>query len=391
MASGEQIGVDRELYVNDATLELVQRRIEGRVRRNFFVWVGGPLGGGGLAAVLLTIFVWIPGKIETILAESKAVETSLKTSVQKFLTTPKGEQFVQDRIGGSVQAYLCDPESGQELLHEQVKLMLPNHIEEQTAAYFATDDGRAVLNQEIGVALSVYFAQSSGAKALEDAVATTMHAEPIQQLIMQTINEAVQRLSARIQDHRNRLVADLALFASERVGKDSLRDLEDFLGDPRAKQLRDMPPPKKPLALTFRVRQGDIYAEYPIKQYINRLKEFFGDQFRYVLILDRDETCLAIVDPLRMRSVLSDGNLLMRLLNSHEDRLSSQDAIRLASELFGNLRAIQNEATIAEALRASVWSRPDDLTEEVPVVDGNRHLLGTTTRRQLISGILGDV
>ena len=69
-----------------------------------------------------------------------------------------------------------------------------------------------------------------------------------------------------------------------------------------------------------------------------------------VLILDRDETCLAIVDPLRMRSVLSDDNRLMGLLNSAEDLLSSREATRLALELFGNLRAIQNETTIADAL-----------------------------------------
>lgn len=69
MDDKEPLRVDSELYVNQATLELLRRQIESEVKGGFFRWIGLPIGGAGVVAILLTVFVWIPDKIEKMAKE----------------------------------------------------------------------------------------------------------------------------------------------------------------------------------------------------------------------------------------------------------------------------------------------------------------------------------
>lgn len=81
--------VDKELYVNEATLDYLRRRIEGEVKGNFFRWIGLPVGGVGLVTIVLTIFLWIPEKIETIIETNPVIQKTLDRSATEYLNDPE--------------------------------------------------------------------------------------------------------------------------------------------------------------------------------------------------------------------------------------------------------------------------------------------------------------
>ena len=80
MDDKERVRVESELYVNQATLELLRRRIESEVKGSFFRWIGLPIGGAGILAILLTVFLWIPDKISTIIENNPTVQERLNNS-----------------------------------------------------------------------------------------------------------------------------------------------------------------------------------------------------------------------------------------------------------------------------------------------------------------------
>jgi hypothetical protein len=58
----EEIKIDEKNFVNEATLELLQRRIESEVRKNILLSIGAPVGGGGILAILLMFFLWFSSR-----------------------------------------------------------------------------------------------------------------------------------------------------------------------------------------------------------------------------------------------------------------------------------------------------------------------------------------
>jgi hypothetical protein len=78
-------------------------------------------------------------------------------------------------------------------------------------------------------------------------------------------------------------------------------------------------------------------------------------------------------------------------LHNAEDRMSEDDVRRRLGDLFGKdaLRAARADQRVVSVLmNATLWPRPDELNDEVAVVDGGQRLLATTTRQRLIDGIL---
>ena len=67
MSNEERLAVKDVNLINDETLELLRRRIESDVKRNFWLSIGGPVGAGGIVAFLLAIFVWLPGSVDDLI------------------------------------------------------------------------------------------------------------------------------------------------------------------------------------------------------------------------------------------------------------------------------------------------------------------------------------
>ena len=79
--------IDKDTYVNEATLELLQRRIEANVRSSFLKTVTLPIGGGGILAILVAVFLWVPQKVES------------------FLKDPSVKEMVDGNIQGQIDNY----------------------------------------------------------------------------------------------------------------------------------------------------------------------------------------------------------------------------------------------------------------------------------------------
>jgi len=105
MTEDKPLRVDPEYFVNEATLELLQRRIASGVKTSLVAWVGAPVGLLGILAVIYAIFFTIPQEVE------KATNTFLQG---------EGQPILKEKVKDQVNAYLTSP-SGKDLINTQVK------------------------------------------------------------------------------------------------------------------------------------------------------------------------------------------------------------------------------------------------------------------------------
>ena len=122
MINEERVKIDEEFNVNPATVELLRRRIESEIKGSFFRWIGFPVGGAGVLAILLTIFGWIPGTISKVVEENRRVQDVLISSTIDYMKHPqKGQEFISTQVAKFMNNYLQDPEGGQKLMRKQIE------------------------------------------------------------------------------------------------------------------------------------------------------------------------------------------------------------------------------------------------------------------------------
>ena len=79
-----------KLFVNEATLEYFKLQIESQVRERIFKWIGIPLGGGGLLAIVFAVWIWIPDKVAQFIDSSEVVSEQIGANVIDYLNDPEG-------------------------------------------------------------------------------------------------------------------------------------------------------------------------------------------------------------------------------------------------------------------------------------------------------------
>jgi hypothetical protein len=373
MTNQEKITVGNEHYVNEATIELLRRRIESDVKNSFFVWIGAPIGGAGILAILFVLFWKMPEIVD---------------------------RHIGKAIGGNVEkvaiAYMNDPEKGEKIVQQTAEEAAKNHTKAAVDGYFASDTGMAVLNDRLNQEMAGYFSHEEGKKLVNALLAENLTSGPGKDLLVKTINEALQpqagRISETIQENKERIVATVKLLKDPRiVQKIHPNALDDFLGDKKASGLKRE---AVPIALTLRIRRGPHYRHDYIAYYIANLKEFFRTQFRYVLILDENHSLLARLTPGQMKESLEDPQLreqMIKLLNSEANELTAEKARDDLADWFGDnsVATIGLDWEVINALKAEkVWWQPLRTDEEVAVIDGVGKFIGTTSRGRLIEGIV---
>lgn len=195
---------------------------------------------------------------------------------------------------------------------------------------------------------------------------------------------AIARLEDEVERNRDRLVTTVVnLEEFEHFDKGNQRQLDDFLASDEVDGIKS---DRRPLALRKVVRANKLYDRYVIDYYIRRLSEEFPDQFRYVLLLDRDETFLALIATAEFQRGLDDE--VMTLLRSGREEFTTAQARALLAERFGldAVSAISASARAGTVLANTPWRRPDQLH---PVVDGSGQLIGLTSLNQILDGVLG--
>ncbi|QDT95567.1 hypothetical protein [Gimesia aquarii] len=179
-----------DLYVNEATLELIRRRIESEVRTNLWRTIGVPVGGGGTIAIILALFVWIPAKVGDVIETSDKVKNEIQTSVTNYLQDEKkGKKLITDQVPQHVINHLTSKE-GITLISERVN------------KHLLADDTTKIFENEISKiapkSIAVYFQNPEG----KELITSQVPGHVIKHL---TSKEGISLISERVNEH---LLAD---------------------------------------------------------------------------------------------------------------------------------------------------------------------------------------
>lgn len=320
-----------------------------------------------MAAVAFALFFWIPQKVQTFVESDPSVQAALQQSAQGYLTSKEGQEFVRGQIEDTAR----------------------KQVEAEVVEYFTGEGGQELVRAQVEA-----FVQKDPMirKRLQQSAQRYLASKTVEQLIIETVNRALAPatagLSQEIRRNKERLVSEVAQLPPvlHHFPKGTEYLLDQFLDSPRARELEAK---KVPVALTISIRQGGFYADEAIRNYLRRLKERFGDYFQIVLILDNNNSFLSLLTPEQLERALDKE--LMRVFNARAGQLSTEEARTALARRFGKscVTSVRLEWRVEEALRASVWSPGGNVDEVLAVVDRNEKVIGTTSRRRLITGILG--
>lgn len=365
-----RIATEEKLFVNEATLDYFKLQLESQVRERVFKWVGIPLGGGGLLALVFALWVWIPGKVQQFIDSSDVVQKELKVSVESYLSNP-------EHGGALVEAYLSS-KAGKQALREGLQPMV--------SAYFASEDGKRLIEEQARTVMTEYFDHDQGRAVITSAVQEQFRSPEVRKIVETAVNEALrpasENLSSHIRANQDRLIAELTPIEVAGIEKESLGKLHRFLQSREADELRQS---GKPIALTLTASGHIRYAAFAIQEYVQSLQEELN--LRRVIILGPQGSFLAAVLPTRFLAGLD--NELVALLNERNFERSRQNLLGLLESKFGSnaLSSLPSTLTIREALTNGPWESWRETNEQVAVLEGGK-FAGLTDRGRLIEMLL---
>lgn len=350
--------------VNNATLELLERRISSNVRSDFLKSVTIPIGGGGLLAIVVSVFFWIPTKVEALLAQPEMAE-QITT-----LAEAQVKEEIKDDIALAVSTFMTSPQ-GEELLASAVTEAfstptISDIVETHTKDAVSSDSGKA------SIALAVQ-------QAFED--------EEVKGMIKTTVRDALKpttvALRSSLEEKSTQLVQTIATDAvSESKGEVAL--------DAALSRIKHTSTPDTPVILNKDIGADFVYVRGAILLWNNEFRRAFGDRFRYISIHyknpERGRSLLALIPHETFIRMLEVDDSLIELLNA-KHTISPEEARSKLALMFGNevLRQLDGTSTIASALtKSGTWFED---APEVPVT-GKDGLSGLTTRRTLEDYVL---
>jgi hypothetical protein len=406
-ASG--LKIDEKNHVNEATLELLQRRIESNVRNNFLKTVTIPIGGGGVAAIFVAVFLWIPKQVESFLKQPSvetAVSTQIEAHINSYFAAAENKREMQRKIE-SVTAEQIKAEVNSRLPADVAKAV-DNSVQE----YFSTGEGRQFVAATVAKTAELYFSNARGQEQIQQLVDNYMKTtgkELLLNRLDETLRPAVARVSATIDTNRTRLVREFEHQSLHGEPKASIGKLQEYLSKKNVERLVKQ---GDPIVLTKTIRKGNSYEESVILDYLKGFRTEFGVQFSSVAVSyrgpeDSGDDLLALIPEQQFETVLNrKPEQVAAVLNSPDS--SKQEARRKLEELFGTgvTRRIPSNRELAKVLQdGQIWGHIDVPNYDVPgtdtvktflpgldtefaVVDDLGKLLATTTRRRLIAGLL---
>ncbi len=428
-----KVKVGNDLYVNEATIELLQRRIESQVLSNFIKMIGIPVTGGGIIAILIAALYWIPSQVGKVVEENPTIKAQIATAVEMYLGKGRGQEFLARETESSLRRELpevIDRHLSSAEIAAQVSQQLPKSVD----SYFTKGDGDAVLKQQLlpvvseylsresGQALltgqisthlqsaetaallkaevgkgipkgvETYLAQGAGKQELERAVQGQIDDEKMKQIIRQAVNDilrnnAISRASS-IDANRSKAVTAIA---TPKVQKGSSQTLQQFLDEVETRKAGEA---GRPLAISFTV--GMRYVSSVIDDYVKKTLARYPRSEVYVVLNERDGSCLALCGPVvregqevsHLREVAGRERFVEAVQTGRGDRFPAK--IDDLKEILGTVVTAQVKISdsLESALRSPAWKNPDDLHEQVAVVNFDREFVGTTTRELLLNALL---
>lgn len=171
MADEAKITVDEELHVNEATLELLRKRIEAGVRKQFLTQMGVPLLILGVVVIALCVLVWIPSNVETLIAESPQIQRTLRLAAERFLT---------------------DPEQGEKLVLTEAREVTEEQLAEAVRAQLESEHSRKLIEDKVAAAVQSYFEGDEGTSAVAAIVERNLNSESMSQLLREAVDQTLR-------------------------------------------------------------------------------------------------------------------------------------------------------------------------------------------------------
>lgn len=371
--------IKEDNFVNDATLELLQRRIESNIRGNLMKTLAIPSGAGGVLAIVITLAFLIPQRIDTI------------------LDNPASQKVLADEIHQQIAKYFEDPESREKILlvvEGETLKQARGEASKTINEYLNSEKGRAVLTQTI----QLEFAGPSNQELIRSLVDNYLKQDGRELLIDEierTLRPAAEVAASTIDENRKRLVEAFDPQALAGDPKRSVEFLQEYLSPASVRMRIDR---GMPIVLTKTVRQGNAYDASVIRSYLTGFRDRFGELFRFVSVsyglADNKEVLIALIPSDRFeRQFDRIANKFVDLLNSANDSVpATEEQVRQQIvQWFGPevTRVIRADWQVDEALtNRQVWTEPFAATDEVAVVDKDGRLIAATSRRRMVEGLL---
>ncbi len=365
----EETKVEKDLFVNEATLELLSKRIEADVKKGFFKSIGAPIGGAGIAAILYVLFSWIPAQLGNMIEKVPSIQHTIKVSVTDYLgNEEKGEKFIRD----------------------QVNLNSEKFVSKAVKDYMASDKMSGDLQSIIEKQTSSYYNSEGSSKLIGQIVRNSMESEAVRQQIREAVDNALSpvlgSLSHEIEERFSSLVFELPeLAGTEQISKQSLEVLMRFLRNPKASAIKES---GNPVVLTIAIGHGP-YVSYVIDAYIQKLQQEFAEQFRYIVILDKEERFIALINSRHFLSAIKEDSSLLELLNDN-NRSATEVSIQTRFGKAAIRRIRTNDVVRDVLLTRSLWESPTH-SKFIGVIGKSGKLMGITSRRKIIDGCLSEI
>ena len=361
--------------LNRATTRLIQGRCEREVRSGILRWTGLPIGGTGALAFLGTLLVWIPQQIQN--ADLGELGHDIVRSYVETAIT--GNPEFQSQLDTAVRVAV--KESAAEEVTVQIQRTTRERVD-RTLTLEVTD--------AVAEAISDVLRSPAMEAQVSSAVAEVLQPDNYQALRTVVVESTKRRLLETVHDNAEQAIETVA----NPLGEDQIIDKSTY------EQLREQIQtivsrglPAGDFALRFYVAaetgEDHGYDPYFIADYLTELGGVLGDQFRYVLILDRRSRFVALVTVEWFRAVMqAQGYGLTDVLNDGNKSLAwAEEELQ---RLLGRESSAYLDASvrIGEALRSETLESAEGQIAVLEDASTRRRFQGVTSRRRLLSALL---
>lgn len=352
----ERTKVEEDLYVNAATLELLQRRLEANIKNAFWRWLGLPIGGFSVVAIVGLIWA-LPGYVD------KHVGTIISN-------LPQFQQTVQIQT----QSYLKDKDKGGRLIEGFVAKSALPYIASEVTNYMKGPKGA----ESIRALVIEYMESVRGREEMRKA---------IDQAVKPLNTEISHQLSYRLKMYLKE-AETLLIFpkggSQEIVRKGTMGELRRFL-EYSAPQVKER---GRPFLLTISITENHFYGKSAIRMYVQKLREFFGTQFEGVLIEGEQKEFLGLIPLPEFEQVIADDSRadpFVRWINRRSVSQLTQWFDPKVTKYASKTEAVINLLSANESWRNRAADEP------IAVLDKAGHFLDITSRNTILDQLVDSV
>ncbi len=353
----ERTKVEEDLYVNAATLELLQRRLEASIKNAFWRWLGLPIGGVSVVAIIALIWT-LPGYVD------KHVGTIISN-------LPQFQQTVQIQT----ESYLKDKDKGGRLIETFVAKSALPHIDSAVTNHLKEPERE----KQIRALVVEYMKSGRGREQLGTAIDRAV--KPLSAELSYNLE---YRLNMYLKEVETALIfpeRSPEISSTEIIEKGTLGELRRFLEN-SAPQLKER---GRPVFLKISRTGNYWYMKSLIRAYVKKFREFFGTQFEAVLIEGEQREFLGLIPLPEFEQVIADDSRTDPFVHWLNRRSVGQLTQWFDPKVTKYASTTKN---VIKLLSANESWRSRAANEPIAVLDSAGHFLGITSRNKILDQLV---